>query len=54
MEFNLILNVISLVGLFGLCVVAWLGSEDRRLIPWNVIVWGIGLQLVVGLIVFVF
>ncbi|MDB9314357.1 nucleoside transporter C-terminal domain-containing protein [Spirulina sp. CS-785/01] len=54
MEFNLILNVISLVGLFGLCVVAWLGSEDRRLIPWNVIVWGIGLQLVIGLLVFVF
>jgi len=49
-----VLNLISLLGIAGLCGVAWLGSEDRRVIQWNVILWGIGLQLVVGAIVFVF
>lgn len=49
---NPILNIISLLGIVGLCFIAWLGSEDRRVIPWNVIFWGIGLQMVVGLIVF--
>ncbi|NEO83419.1 MAG: nucleoside:proton symporter [Spirulina sp. SIO3F2] len=49
---NLGLNLISLLGIGGLCVVAWLGSENRRIIPWNVIVFGIGLQLLVGFIVF--
>ncbi|MEM8638381.1 MAG: nucleoside transporter C-terminal domain-containing protein [Cyanobacteria bacterium P01_G01_bin.54] len=46
------LNLISLLGIGGLCVVAWLGSENRRVIPWNVIVFGIGLQLLVGLVIF--
>lgn len=46
------LNVLSFVGIFGLCFVAWLGSENRRVIPWKVIVWGIGLQLIIGLLVF--
>ncbi len=46
------LNLLSFAGLIGLCFIAWLGSEDRRLIPWKVIFWGIGLQLVIGLLVF--
>lgn len=46
------LNVLSLVGIFALCAIAWLGSEDRSRIPWKVIFWGIGLQLVLGLLVF--
>ncbi|NET35985.1 MAG: nucleoside:proton symporter [Cyanothece sp. SIO1E1] len=46
------LNVLSFVGILGLCLVAWLGSENRRTIPWKVIIWGIGLQLVIGLFVF--
>ncbi|MCT7981814.1 nucleoside:proton symporter [Laspinema sp. A4] len=49
---NPILNLLSLLGIVGLCFIAWLGSEDRRIIPWKVIFWGIGLQMVVGLIVF--
>ncbi|MCT7971428.1 NupC/NupG family nucleoside CNT transporter [Laspinema olomoucense] len=49
---NPILNLLSLLGIVGLCFIAWLGSEDRRVIPWKVIFWGIGLQMVVGLIVF--
>lgn len=46
------LNILSAFGLAGLCFVAWLGSEDRRIVSWNTILWGIGLQLVVGGIVF--
>ncbi len=49
---NPILNLLSLLGIVALCFIAWLGSEDRRIIPWKVIFWGIGLQMVVGLIVF--
>ncbi|MBP0022359.1 MAG: nucleoside:proton symporter [Cyanobacteria bacterium SBLK] len=48
-----ILNVISFLGIFGLCAIAWLGSENRKVIPWNVLVFGIGLQLTIGLFVFV-
>jgi concentrative nucleoside transporter, CNT family len=48
------LNVISFLGIFGLCGIAWLGSENRRVIPWKVMIWGIGLQLVLGLLVFQF
>jgi concentrative nucleoside transporter, CNT family len=46
------LNLLSLFGLFGLCGIAWLGSEDRRRMPWKVIAWGLGLQLILGLLVF--
>lgn len=46
------LNLLSFVGLFGLCGIAWLGSENRRLIPWKVILWGLGFQLLLGLLVF--
>ncbi len=46
------LRLISLLGLAGLCFIAWLGSEDRRRVPWKIIQWGIGVQLVVGLLIF--
>lgn len=49
---NPILNVISFLGIFGLCFIAWLGSEDRRVIPVKTIAIGIGLQLVIGVLVF--
>ncbi|MBS0016212.1 MAG: nucleoside:proton symporter [Arthrospira sp. SH-MAG29] len=50
---NPLLNLISLLGIAGLCFIAWLTSENKRVIPWNVIIWGIGLQMAIGLIVFV-
>ncbi|NMF83606.1 nucleoside transporter C-terminal domain-containing protein [Nodosilinea sp. P-1105] len=46
------LRLISLLGIGGLCFIAWLGSEDRRQVPWKMILWGIGLQLVLGLLIF--
>ena len=46
------LNLISFFGIFMLCFIAWLFSEDRRVIQWRVIIWGIGLQLLLGFLVF--
>lgn len=48
------LNLLSFVGIFALCGIAWLGSENRRTIPWKVVIWGLALQLVLGLLVFSF
>lgn len=48
------LNLLSFVGIFALCGIAWLGSENRRVVPWKVVIWGIGLQLGLGLLVFSF
>ncbi|MEO1148958.1 MAG: nucleoside transporter C-terminal domain-containing protein, partial [Cyanobacteria bacterium J06638_22] len=49
-----ILNLISLIGIFGLCAVAWLFSEHRhpKYFPWRVVLSGIILQLILGAIVF--
>ncbi|MEG4488183.1 nucleoside transporter C-terminal domain-containing protein [Microcoleus sp. D2_18a_B4] len=51
-----IYNLISFLGIFGLCAIAWVFSENRqpKYIPWRVIIWGIGLQLVLGFLVFLF
>jgi CNT family concentrative nucleoside transporter len=48
------LNVISLIGVYMLCLVAWLTSENRKLVPWKLITWGIGTQFVMGFLIFVF
>lgn len=47
-----IYNLISFCGIFGLCFIAWLFSEQRRIIPWRVIISGIALQLILGGLVF--
>lgn len=41
----------SLVGLLVLAVLAWSFSTDRRRIPWRLVAWGLGLQLVFGLFI---
>ncbi|MER3434791.1 MAG: nucleoside:proton symporter [Leptolyngbya sp. ERB_1_1] len=50
-----LLNVVSFLGIFGLCAIAWLFSDDRsfKLFPWRVVITGILLQLVLGAMVFV-
>lgn len=40
----------SLVGLFVIASIAWLLSEDRGRISWRPVIWGIGLQLGLGLL----
>jgi CNT family concentrative nucleoside transporter len=46
-------NLISFAGIFLLVGIAWVLSADRRNINWRVIGWGIGLQLLVALFIFV-
>ena len=43
-------RIVSLVGLLILLALAWVLSEDRKHVPWRVIVWGVGLQFVFGLL----
>jgi concentrative nucleoside transporter, CNT family len=41
----------SFVGLFALVGIAWLMSENRSKVNWKPVAWGVGLQLVFGLVV---
>ena len=45
------LRLVSLVGVFVFVGCAWLLSVNRRGVRWRPVVWGIGLQLVLGAIV---
>ena len=46
------LPVVSAVGFFVLPGLAWLCSGHRRAIAWRTVAWGLGLQLLIGLLVF--
>jgi CNT family concentrative nucleoside transporter len=46
-------NFVSLAGIFVLVGIAWILSADRRNMNWRVIGWGIALQLLVALCIFV-
>jgi|LSQX01.2.fsa_nt_gb CNT family concentrative nucleoside transporter len=45
------LRLISAGGLFCMIACAWALSEDRRRIPWRLLLWGLGLQALLGLFV---
>lgn len=45
------LRAVSALGLVVLVGLAWLMSPHRRIVPWRVILWGTGLQLLFGLLV---
>lgn len=44
-------NLVSAFGMVVLLFVAWLLSENRRVVPWRVIGWGLVLQLLFGFLV---
>lgn len=46
-------NFVSLGGLFVLMGIAWLLSADKKRMNWRLILWGVGLQLFFGFLVFV-
>ena len=46
------LKLISLLGIVSFLGLAWVMSSNRRQIPWRVVAWGMGLQLIIGLVVF--
>src|SRR5581483_1384793 len=45
-------HLISLAGFFAFAAIAWLCSADRRKVNWKTIAWGMGIQLVLGLLIF--
>ena len=48
-----IYNLVSFAGIFVLLGFAWILSTDRRNMNWRVIGWGLGLQTIIALIIFV-
>ncbi len=46
-------NVISLSGIVVLMAFAWLLSENRREVNWKVIIWGVAIQMLFALFIFV-
>ncbi|GMV41971.1 MAG: nucleoside transporter NupC [Myxococcales bacterium] len=44
-------RALSVLGIPALLAVAWLLSKDRRAIKWRPVAWGIGLQILFGLVV---
>ncbi len=46
-------NLISLSGIFVLMGIAWLLSSDRRTVNWRVVLWGLALELVFALFIFI-
>ncbi len=47
-------NLVSFGGLWGFVLLAWLLSADRGKVNWRLLGWGIGLQLVFALLLFLF
>jgi CNT family concentrative nucleoside transporter len=47
-------NLVSFAGIFILFGLAWLISPDRRNLNWRVIIWGVALQFILALFIFVF
>jgi len=47
-------NLVSFAGIFILTGIAWLLSENRRMVNYRVVVWGIAFQLLFALFIFVF
>lgn len=48
-----IYNLVSFSGIFILLAFAWLFSADKKNMNWKVIIWGVVLQMVIALFVFV-
>lgn len=45
-------NLVSFGGIFVICGIAWLFSNDKKRMNWHVIGWGIGLQVLFALFIF--
>jgi len=48
-----IYNLVSFLGIFILAAFAWLCSSNRKVVNWRVVLWGIGLQILFALFIFV-
>lgn len=50
-ETGLLERALSLSGIFVMVAIAWMLSTNRKAISWRPVLWGIGLQLLLGVIV---
>jgi concentrative nucleoside transporter, CNT family len=48
----MLLRGISAFGFLAFVAIAWLFSTHRKQISWRIVAWGLGLQLLIGLVVF--
>jgi CNT family concentrative nucleoside transporter len=46
-------NLVSFAGIFVLMFIAWALSANRRVVNWRVVLWGVGLQMIFAVFVFV-
>jgi len=46
-------NLVSFAGIFGFLGLAWLLSTNRRNMNWRLILWGVGLQMLFAVFIFV-
>ncbi|HSK20747.1 MAG TPA: nucleoside transporter C-terminal domain-containing protein [Longimicrobiales bacterium] len=44
-------RLVSVIGMITLLFIAWLLSVNRAMIPWRVVLWGLGLQIVFALLI---
>ncbi|MBN1879438.1 nucleoside transporter [bacterium] len=45
-------NLISFFGMFVIIMLAWLFSNNRRIINWRVVGWGLGIQIIFAILIF--
>jgi Na+ dependent nucleoside transporter N-terminus len=45
------LGIISLLGWFTVIAVAWAISTNRKLFPWRTVIWGVGLQFTLAVLI---
>ncbi len=48
-----IYNLVSFSGIFILIGFAWIVSRDRKNMNWRVIIWGVSLQILIAIFIFV-
>jgi len=46
-------NLVSFAGIFILMAFAWLLSAERRVVNWRVVIWGLTLQMIFALFIFI-
>jgi concentrative nucleoside transporter, CNT family len=51
METSFGARLVSLLGVVALLLIGWLLSVDRRVIPWRIIGWGLGLQFIFAVLI---
>jgi CNT family concentrative nucleoside transporter len=44
-------RLVSVLGMAALLLIGWLLSNDRRAVPWRLVAWGIGLQLIFAIFI---